>query len=263
MKIAVASPKGGAGKTTLTACLGLSLLEAGKRLDVWDFDPQAGLSNWFKRLEEEPPSSIPDRCVYSYDEVLKNSKNRELYEMLAGVKTDRGRFWRLCTEYMGRGEDGTDPPYFRPEELSGGWKELTEVEFRGSKIKAIRGSVPSDIILGDFPPCDPETLVGMLKGWDRVLIPCQPSPVDVQAVMALVAVLKRDSRPLLVWNGLDGSSYSRPESLKALGAEVGCPIAKATIPRRVGFRNAQLKGYLGLDEVSKSAILSLALEVAS
>lgn len=243
MKIAVASPKGGAGKTTLTACLSLALVEAKRWVDAWDFDPQAGLSNWLERL------SNGENQAGSEVWIQRNDPKTQL-AVYGGLSTlsrlGEARGWRLANS----SGEGYGQTIAQAKAIVGGAEVLT-----------IAGAIPADIVLGDFPPCDPETLAGMLKGWDRVLIPCQPSPVDVQAVMALVAVLKRDSRPLLVWNGLDGSSYSRPETLKTLGAEVGCPIAKATIPRRVGFRNSQLAGYRGLDEASKSAILSLALEV--
>jgi cellulose biosynthesis protein BcsQ len=117
------------------------------------------------------------------------------------------------------------------------------------------------LTIGDFPPAEPVTLKKMVEGWGRVLIPCQPSVVDVKSAVAFVALWRDRSHLRLVWNALDGSAMSRPETLASFGAEVGCPVAKTTIPRRVGVRNAYHAGFKGLDEASKSAILSLALEV--
>lgn len=242
MKIAVASPKGGAGKTTLTACLALSLLEAGKSVDAWDYDPQAGLSNWMARLAVDIDWINTTKLVIAN---VKLKTQSATYGGLSGIDAISGEFWRLS-------------PLTSPTQL-----QPAEVKMGSLTLKTIQGAVPSETILGDFPPLAPEALKEQLAGWDRILIPCQPSPVDVQAVVALVAVFGRDPRLRLVWNALDGSAYSRPDTLRVLSAEVGCPVAKATIPRRVGFRNAQHSGWRGLDEASKSAILSLALEVTS
>ncbi|MDA8050000.1 MAG: AAA family ATPase [Rhodospirillales bacterium] len=49
--IAVAQQKGGAGKTTLAANLAVALA-AGRRVALWDADPQHSLSRW-RRLREE------------------------------------------------------------------------------------------------------------------------------------------------------------------------------------------------------------------
>jgi len=242
VKIAVASPKGGAGKTTLTACLALSLLEAGKSVDAWDYDPQAGLSNWMARLAVDIDWINTTKLGIAN---VKLKTQSATYGGLSGIDAISGEFWRLSPL--------TSPPQLQPAEVKMG--SLT--------LKTIQGAVPSETILGDFPPLAPEALKEQLAGWDRILIPCQPSPVDVQAVVALVAVFGRDPRLRLVWNALDGSAYSRPDTLRVLSGEVGCSVAKATIPRRVGFRNAQHSGWRGLDEASKSAILSLALEVTS
>lgn len=245
MKIAVASPKGGAGKTTLTACLALSLLEAGKSVDAWDYDPQAGLSNWMGRLGVDLDWMNATKLGIAYVDLSEKINHSATYGGISGIDATSGRFWRL--------EPLTNPAQF----------QRTEVKMGGLTLKTIQGAVPRETILGDFPPLAPKELKERLAGWDRILIPCQPSPVDVQAVVALVAVFGRDPRLRLVWNALDGSAYSRPDTLRVLSAEVGCPVAKATIPRRVGFRNAQHSGWRGLDEASKSAILSLALEVTS
>jgi chromosome partitioning protein len=188
VRIALASCKGGAGKTSLSACLTLALAEAGRVVAIEDHDPQKALEGWLTSLSDLP--------------IKKSGKGYQVGE-------------------------GT------PEHT-----------------------------IGDFPPADPHALAKLVTGWDRVLIPCQPSPVDVKSAVAFVALYPSRSHLRLVWNCLDGSSLSRPETLAIYEAEIGCPVAKAKIPRRVGFRNAQHSGFRGLDETSRSAILSLALEVS-
>lgn len=192
MRIALASSKGGAGKTSLSAVLTLAFVEAGKTVRVEDHDPQQGLMGWLQFLKEK--------------------QNFPLKKNGVGFVAGEG-----------------DPSF----------------------------------TLADFPPADPASLKKMTEGFDRIVIPTQPSSVDVESSVAFVALFADRARLKVVWNCLDGSSLSRPEALALWGERLCCPIAKTTIPRRIGFKNAQLVGFRGLDEASKTAVFSLALELTS
>lgn len=61
--IAVAQQKGGAGKTMITAQLGVALAEYGK-IALLDIDPQASLTNW-SRLREMSPKAKPGVDVFT------------------------------------------------------------------------------------------------------------------------------------------------------------------------------------------------------
>ena len=50
--ITIAQRKGGAGKTTLAAHLGVALANAGHVVGLIDTDPQASLAQWHERREE-------------------------------------------------------------------------------------------------------------------------------------------------------------------------------------------------------------------
>ncbi|MEI7607909.1 MAG: ParA family protein [Rhodospirillaceae bacterium] len=53
--IAIASQKGGAGKTTLTMALAGQALIAGQRVVILDLDPQASVSTWSDQRDSEAP----------------------------------------------------------------------------------------------------------------------------------------------------------------------------------------------------------------
>jgi chromosome partitioning protein len=54
--IALASAKGGSGKTTLAIALGIAAMEDGERPYMIDLDPQGSLRNWHgRRRQDDPP----------------------------------------------------------------------------------------------------------------------------------------------------------------------------------------------------------------
>lgn len=54
--LALMTQKGGAGKTTLAASLGVAAQEAGERVFLIDMDPQGSLKSWGERRESGEPS---------------------------------------------------------------------------------------------------------------------------------------------------------------------------------------------------------------
>ena len=63
--VAVASQKGGGGKTTITAHLGVCAAGLKKRVVLVDLDPQQSLTRWWEMREAE----APDLVAASPDEV--------------------------------------------------------------------------------------------------------------------------------------------------------------------------------------------------
>lgn len=128
-----------------------------------------------------------------------------------------------------------------------------------TQTKVGKGEVTHEV--GDFPPVSPPQLVKMVEGWDVILAPCLPSPMDVQSLAAFITALPDPTRAKVVWNALEVSAMSRPETLAEMLSSHGIKAAKATIPRRACFRYAQMSGLKALDPSAMSAINSLTLEV--
>lgn len=128
-----------------------------------------------------------------------------------------------------------------------------------TQTKVGKGEITHEV--GDFPPISPPQLVKMVKGWDVILAPCLPSPMDVQSLAAFITALPDPTKAKVVWNAVETSSLSRPETLAEMLSPHGIKAAKATIPRRACFRYAQLSGLKALDDAAMNAINSLTLEV--
>ena len=128
-----------------------------------------------------------------------------------------------------------------------------------TQTKIGEGEISHEI--GDFPPIAPANLAKMVEGWDVILAPCLPSPMDVQSLAAFITALPDPTKAKVVWNAVETSSLSRPETLAEMLSPHGIKAAKATIPRRACFRYAQLSGLRALDDAAMNAINSLTLEV--
>lgn len=128
-----------------------------------------------------------------------------------------------------------------------------------TQTKVGKGEITHEV--GDFPPISPPQLVKMVEGWDVILAPCLPSPMDVQSLAAFITALPDPTKAKVVWNALEVSAMSRPESLSDMLSSHKIKAAKATIPRRACFRYAQMSGLKALDDAAMNAIKSLTLEV--
>lgn len=150
--IAVASQKGGSGKTTITAHLGVASAQAGRRpVAVVDTDPRGQLSEWWNERSAEDPAFAhihPDRVASDLDAM------RSLGVQLAIFDT---------------------PP-------------------------AITGSIA--------------TVIGYAH---LVLVPVRPSPHDLRAAGATVALAERLGKPFVfVLNGAERNARITKEAVTTL-----------------------------------------------
>jgi len=202
--VAVAQRKGGAGKTTVVAQLGIVWALQGRRVALLDVDPQGSLSAWAKVRAEERKSAAP------------------------AIVAIQG--WRLANEI-----DRMRPGY--------------------------------DILVIDTPPHAETDARVAIRAADLVLVPLQPSPMDLWATGATLELIRQEKRrPLLVLNRLPARSNMIAFSHERIASE-GLPLAAAALGNRTAFAASMAEGA-GVAETEPASaaaqeIEALAAEIAA
>ena len=220
--MAIVSQKGGVGKTSLALNLGNELAEAGKRVLIVDFDPQADLTACagFERDEERPTS---------YDAMLEPHEAPDCV-----VKISEG-FYLLPAD----------------EELSG-----AELEFghnpahRNTRLKAVMTYIADDYdyILIDCPPSLGFCTANALVAANEILVPLQCEHLALRALENLFNIVQesmRENKRLRI-AGVVPTFYDRRNSLsseivEAAREELGLAVLNTVIPRNVDVAHAS--GY--------------------
>ena len=180
--IAIAQRKGGAGKTTLAAHLGVTWASIGRRVTLIDTDPQASLARWYQRREE-----------------------------------------RLGSEGTGLGFA-----------IASGWRAAGEIT---------RHTRADDIVLLDTPASADSNARAAIRCAGLVLIPVQPSPVDVWATLPTLEIAQQEGIPaLLVLNRVPARASLTAAMRERLGQyEVG--LARTAIGNRTALAASFAEGW--------------------
>ncbi len=124
-----------------------------------------------------------------------------------------------------------------------GWRMQTEVE---------RLARDNDIVLIDSPPHTETEAKISIRAADLVLIPVQPSPVDVWATKPTLNICAHEKVPvLLVLNRVPSRSQLATEMADKL-SEYGAQIAVTQLGNRTRYAESISKG-LGVVEMAKSS----------
>lgn len=196
MNISILNQKGGAGKTTLTAHLGVAAAEDGLSVLLVDSDKQGSLRDWHAAKEDQPCDLI-----------------------------------------------AADTP-----------SALASLERVGAGY---------DLVLIDGCPAASPLTAAAIKASHAVLVPVQPSPLDLWACNDLIdmirerqAVADRPSAGLVISRAIAGTRLER-ELAEAL-EEFGIDVLDARLHQRVIYPNSMATGRTALDaEPGGSAALEV------
>jgi chromosome partitioning protein len=222
--IAIASQKGGVGKTTISLNLGLALARAGNRTLILELDAQGSLGLSL---------GLPDRARPGIAEVLTGA------EPLEQVLT-RTRDPQLHVLCVGRVD---------PTTVSG----FEEVLARSSVIPGLLAKIAGeyDIVLLDCPAGLGKVTTRALEAATHVLSPLQAEPLALRSVGQLLALIDRiraEKNPGIILVGVVLSMFDRKTGASLEVAETlwtkfpGGIILDTVIPRDETFLEASLRG---------------------
>ena len=174
--LAIASRKGGSGKTTLTGHLAVEAERQGiGPVAIMDLDPQGSLSDWWNERRADTPSFVN-----------------------------------------------------------------TSLETLEHDIDQLREAGVNLLVI-DTPPAITRAIRDVIKVSDMVLIPTRPSPHDLRAVAATVAMVEETGKPLIfVLNGATPRARITNEAIIALSQHG--PLAPSIVHQRVDFASSMIDG---------------------
>ena len=248
--IAVINQKGGVGKTTTVANLGVCLAQEGKRVLLIDADPQGSLT---LSLGIKDPDGLEETIAHLLREIVEDGT----------VSPEMGII---------HNKEGVD---LLPSniELSGLETSLVNVMSREFVLREYISQVKDryDYILIDCMPSLGMLSINALVAADSVIIPCQPNYLSTKGINLLLgSVLKvrRTINPKLRIDGIlftmvDGRTKNAKEIIESLRQTMGQNIRvfETEIPRSVRVAESSLIGQsiLSYDSGGKAAAAYRAL----
>ncbi len=115
----------------------------------------------------------------------------------------------------------------------GGWRVQGEVEKLAKLV---------DIVVVDSPPhAETESKIAVRTA-DLVLVPAQPSPMDLWATKVTLDLAKAEKRPALVILNRMPARGKLADQMRRKYAELGTPVADTVLGSRVAFASSMLEG---------------------
>ena len=120
----------------------------------------------------------------------------------------------------------------------GGWRTAAEVE---------RAAAANDVVIIDCPPhAETDARVAM-RAADLVLVPVQPSPLDLWATRPTLDLASKEKRPvLLVLNRVPARALLTATMITRLG-EYQVRVCRKTVGNRVAFAHSMASGLTVLE----------------
>ena len=189
--ITIAQRKGGAGKTTLAAHLGVTLASQGRIVTLIDTDPQASLTQWYHKREARLGQS------------------------------DQGLRFTAAT----------------------GWRAVGEIAQRARDC---------EIVLIDSPANADGDARAAIRAAGLVLVPVQPSPVDVWATLPTLDIARQEHVPVLLVLNRVPARACLTGAMRAKLATYDVGLAMSTIGNRIALAAAFAEGW-GIGESDRAS----------
>lgn len=110
-----------------------------------------------------------------------------------------------------------------------------------------------DVTLVDCPGDADVQLHAAIKKCDMVLVPCQPTGMDVRAALAILEIAKTEGKPAFaVMNRVPPRGGRLAESIATLQAQ-GAHVLKSHLGNRVAFSSGMLDGYTAMSGGKKTS----------
>ncbi len=232
--------KGGVGKTAAAVNLAYCAAQAGRRVLLWDLDPQAAATYYYRI---EPGLDGGSKTIIRRKEDLERFIKASNYPTLDVIPAD-----------------------FSNREMD---VLLTEVKKPGKRLAKIIKPLAEDydIVLLDCAPSISQVSESVFSAADALLIPVIPTPLSVRAYEQVEAFCQRnhaDLRLLPFFSMVDRRRQLHqqiiaefPESYPAALASV---IPYASVVEQMGTRRAPLGAYAAASEAAR-AYVSLWIEI--
>ena len=124
-----------------------------------------------------------------------------------------------------------------------GWRVQSEVEKLAKLV---------DLVVVDSPPhAETESKIAV-RAANLVLVPAQPSPMDLWATKTTLDLARSEKRPTLVVLNRMPARGKLADQMRLKYAEFGAPVADAVLGSRVAFASSMLEGR-GIAEQSPSS----------
>ena len=234
--IAVVNQKGGVGKTTTAVNLTAALKEAGLRVLLCDFDPQANATSGFGIDKRKTKYSV-------YDVIINNVPTQE-----AIVETKYGDMLPATAD------------------LAGAAIELISTEYREHQLEKCLEQVKEnyDVILIDCPPSLEMLTLNGLAAADSILVPVQCEYYALEGLSDLMSTLrmvKRRINPKLEIFGViltmfDGRTNFSTQVAQEVRRHFPGKVFVTAIPRNIRLAEAPSHGMpvTAYDRSSKGAV---------
>src|SRR6478735_5261662 len=139
-----------------------------------------------------------------------------------------------------------------PQASAAEWKDFRNEEMPGviaipssrlpKVLKELEGR-GADVVILDTAPHSEGTALDAARASDLILVPCQPSIMDLRAMRKTADILNYLKKPTFaVLNEVSSVGTVADEAAKAITAQFGIPVAPARLGQRVAFSRCLLTG---------------------